>query len=116
MKQLTTATGSPFQFKEHPNGDIIVYSADGNGQLQAKSAIVITPFTIGLVKKAIQQKGRILVGASRDQPPAGSLGALLKAEKQSPQQLSYLVPILVDQGFCSIGRDGRAIVVIWRST
>jgi len=53
MKQMTTATGSPFQYKEHPDGDLIIYAADGDGRLQDKSAIVITPFTMGLVKEAI---------------------------------------------------------------
>jgi len=110
MKKLSTATGSPFQYKEHPDGELIVYASDQHGNLQEKSAIVITPYIIRLVKRAIQRHGRIMVGASRDNPPPQSLGVLIKAEHQSPQQLSYLIPILAEAGECEILREGQAIV------
>jgi hypothetical protein len=111
MPNLKTATGTPFSYKRHPDGEVIVYTADEQGHVQSKSAIAITPYTIDIVKQAISRQGRVKVGPSRDNPPPGSLGALLKADGQSPQQLSYLVPILADQGYCVIIRDGRAIVV-----
>jgi hypothetical protein len=53
------------------------------------------------------------MGASRDMPPVGSLGAALLKLGQSPQQLSYLIPILVEQGYCSTTRDGKAFVVLY---
>ncbi len=51
------------------------------------------------------------MGASRDNPPENSLGAILKREGQTPQQLSYLIPILIDQGFCSFSKEGKAFIV-----
>ena len=113
MKTLKTATGARFQFKMHPDGEIIVYP-ESRGELQDKSAIVITPFTVDLVKQAIRSAGRIRMGASRDNPPADSLGALLKREKQSPQQLCYLIPILAAEDFCGCTKDGQAVVVQYK--
>jgi hypothetical protein len=55
---------------------LIVYPPDGNGNFQEKSAIVITPFTQNLVRGAIKSNLRILMGASRDNPPTGSPGVL----------------------------------------
>lgn len=110
-KEMRTLTGSPFRYKTHPDGELVVYPPDGNGDLQDKSAIVITPFTVELVKQAIREAASVRMGASRDAPPPGSLGALIKQHKQSPQQLSYLIPILVAEGVCCAERDGNAFVV-----
>ena len=114
MKKLSTLTGRPFQFKEHPDGELIVYPPDRERNLQEKSAIAITPFTVNLVKEAIREAGEIAMGASRDNPPRNSLGALIKEEKQSPQQLSYLIPILMDEGFCDYKKMGRTFYVKYR--
>ncbi len=54
----------------------------------------------------------IALGASRDKPSLDSLGALLKSEGQSPQQLSYLIPILAQAGICRVRRQGRAFIVV----
>lgn len=111
MRTGETLTGSKFQYRVHDTGEIIVYPSEKNGTLQAKSAIVITPFTIDLVKSAIVRSMEIPMGASRDNPPAISLGKILKDEKQSPQQLSYLIPILVERGNCEVVRHGKAFIV-----
>jgi hypothetical protein len=111
MKESKTLSGHPFQYKKYPDDELIVYPPDENGDLQQKSAIVITPFTQNLVKEAIRSNGKIRMGASRDNPPSNSLGAMIKKERQSPQQLSYLIPILVEQGFCRFHKDGRAFVI-----
>jgi len=113
MKVLKTVTGSKFQYKVHPDGEIIVYP-EQDGALQERSAIVITPYTIKLIREAIQSARSVHMGASRDNPPAHSLGALLKQEGQSPQQLSYLIPLLIAEGYCDCVKDGQAFVVRYR--
>ena len=55
------------------------------------------------------------MGASRDNPPKDSLGAVLKNEGQTPQQLSYLIPILIDDGFCYADKKGKAFMVIYNT-
>ena len=111
MIRLSTLTGRQFQYKEHPDQELIIYPPDREGTLQERSAIAITPFTINLVKRAIKEAAEIAMGASRDKPPRNSLGALVKREKQSPQQLSYLIPILIDSGYCESRQIGKAFYV-----
>lgn len=114
MKILKTLTGHSFQYKEYPDKELIVYPPDENGNFQEKSAIVITPFTQNLVREAIQSNRSILMGASRDNPPQNSLGFLIKRENQSPQQLSYLIPILLEEGFCNFQKRGKAFIIIYK--
>lgn len=111
MKTMTTPSGKPFRYKECPGGELIVYPSDEDGRHQEKAALVITPYTINLVVRAIRDPGRILMGASRDNPPDNSLGKLLKDVNQSPQQLSYLAAILAARGYCLIEKEGRAFVL-----
>jgi hypothetical protein len=111
VKRLKTLTGHEFQYKEHPDNDLIIYPPDENGNLQEKSAIVITLFTQNLVMETIRSNSEILMGASRDDPPENSLGFLIKEEKQSPQQLSYLIPILIEKGSCNFEKRGKAFVI-----
>jgi len=114
MKRLRTLTGHVFQYKEYPDKELIIYLPDENGNLQEKSAIVITLFTQNLVKQAITSNREILMGASRDDPPKNSLGFLIREEKQSPQQLSYLIPILIEEGFCNFEKRGKAFIIIYK--
>ncbi len=114
MKKLLTLTGKCFEYKGTLNEELIVYPSDDNGREQERVAPVITPYTINLVKSVIMQKGEIPMGASRDNPPQNSLGAVLKNEGQTPQQLSYLVPILIESGFCEYSKKGKAFIVNYR--
>lgn len=114
MKRSKTLTGHEFKYKEYPDNELIIYPPDENGELQEKSAIVITPFTQNLVREAIRSRGKILMGASRDNPPEDSLGFLIKEEKQSPQQLSYLIPILIEEAFCDFEKRGKAFVIVYK--
>ncbi len=114
MKKLSTLTGKCFKYKGNLNEELIIYPSDDNGREQERFAIAITPYTINLVKSVIMQKGEILMGASRDNPPQNSLGAVLKNEGQTPQQLSYLVPILIESGFCEYSKKGKAFMIEYK--
>lgn len=114
MKKLKTLTGKNFQYKGNLTEEIIIYPSDSENKPQDKFALVITPFTINLVKSAIREKGKILMGASRDLPPKNSLGTLLQEEGQTPQQLSYLIPILIESDFCDYEREGKAFKIIFK--
>jgi hypothetical protein len=108
---MHTLSGRPFRLKVHPDGELIVYPCDRSRKVQDRWAVAITPYLLDLVTRAIQDRGTVLMGASRDAPPAGSLGALVKGEGQSPQNLSYLVPVLVERGVCTVSKRGRAFVL-----
>jgi len=64
------------------------------GGPQREQAIVITGFEQQIVKDRIHDARIVVVGASRDKPPKGSLGELLKQHDSSPQILSYFSEIL----------------------
>jgi len=114
MRKTTSPSGKPFQYKRCNDEEIIVYPSDKEDNDQDKAAIVITSFTESLVRDAIAKKCKILIGASRDNPPPGSIGYLLRNVKQSPQQLSYLAGILRDEGFCNIEKEGNAYILVHR--
>ncbi|MFZ6007848.1 MAG: hypothetical protein ACOYU2_09395 [Nitrospirota bacterium] len=114
MKKMKTLTGKFFRHKSCDNEELIVYPSDKKGNQQEKFALVITPYTVNLIKSTIKRKGKILMGASRDKPPKDSLGALLKKEGQTPQQLSYLIPIFIDEGFCEYSKNGKAFVITYK--
>ena len=113
MNELATLTGKSFRFKGSLHEEFIIYPSDNDGQAQDKFALAITAFTIGLVKSAIKEKGEIFMGASRDNPPKNSLGSILRENGQTPQQLSYLIPILIDTCFCEYTKEGKAFKIIY---
>lgn len=109
-----TPSGKPFRFKVIDGEEIIVYYSTDKDLPQDRFALAITRFVVELVKEEIRSKSPILMGASRDAPPQGSLGYLLKGHGQTPQQLSYLVPILERQGYCWVSKQGRGYMVTYR--
>lgn len=62
--------------------------------------IRITTDIINLIKSEIVNRSPILMGACRDNPTKGSIGAVLEMNRYSPQYLSYVIPLLVEDGFC----------------
>jgi hypothetical protein len=81
----TLSHNKPFDYKYADGEEMIVYPSDDDCHAQKKYAIVITRFEQQLVKDGIRGAGTITIGASRDKPPKGSLGAVLKAHGCSPQ-------------------------------
>ena len=114
MKRLTTPSGKSFLYKRCDGGEIIVYPSDLENKDQDRSAIVITPFIENFVRQKVKDQGRILMGASRDAPPRGSLGYYIREMNQSPQQLSYLSAVLQEEGFCTVMKTGKAYTLIHR--
>ena len=107
----TMSKRARFRFKEVEGGEIIIYPNEGSTP-QDKVAYVITPYVSNFVKDSIRKEPEIVMGASRHAPPEGSLGWLLKERKITPQVLSYLIPILVDSGFCTCSQEtGNAFIV-----
>jgi hypothetical protein len=114
MKRLTTPSGKSFLYKRCDSGEIIVYSSDKENTHQDRSAIIITPFIENFVRQKVKDQGKILMGASRDAPPRGSLGYYIREMNQSPQQLSYLSAVLQEEGYCTVMKTGKAYTLIHR--
>jgi hypothetical protein len=107
----TLSQNKAFEYKYADSEEIIVYPSDEEGHAQPKYALVITRFEQQLVRDNIKTAGTIIVGASRDKPPRGSLGAALKAHGCSPQILSYLSAILVAEKYCLPSKIGNALAL-----
>jgi hypothetical protein len=107
----TLSQNKAFQFRYADGQEIIVYPSDDDGQPQDKYALVITRFEQQLVRDSIRDAGSITIGASRDKPPKGSLGAILKAHGRVPQALSYLAAILVEENYCEPTRHGGLLAL-----
>src|SRR5579872_731572 len=111
----TLAQDKPFEFKYADGEEIIVYPSADDGRPQNKYAMVITRFEQQLVRDGIRNAGTITIGASRDKPPLGSLGALLKANGRVPQALSYLAAILVEERYCTPAKKGGALALAFNN-
>ena len=114
MKELFTLKGSRFRYKGDLSEEIIVYPSDKNDKHQDKCALVITPYTIKMILKAIKEMKEIPMGASRDNPPKNSLGYLLIKDDQTPQQLSYIIPIFIHSGLCTYRKEGNAFIIKYK--
>jgi hypothetical protein len=112
----TLAQNKPFEYKYVDGSEIIVYPSDDESNAQTKYAIAITNFELQLVKNRVKDSGSIVVGASRDKPPKGSLGAMLKTHGCSPQILSYLSAILVAENFCMPIKQRAALALSFNKT
>jgi hypothetical protein len=108
-QSLKTLTGRDFEFSVDNDGRIVV-------RTQEKSRVLIRPEEVELVKREIRTRLRVKLGASRTKPIPGSLGDVLASHGGAPPILSYLIPILVRQGFCFTAPAGGSFIVVFRST
>jgi hypothetical protein len=52
------------------------------------------------------------MGACRDNPNPYSLGATLLSHGHSPQNLSYVLPLLIEEGFCMVNAKKPFLVTL----
>ena len=72
--------------------------------------IRISPDAIRIIQDEIQSKSPVLMGACRDNPPVRSIGYSLMNSGYSPQFSSYVIPLLIGEGFC-IANERRPFVI-----
>ena len=92
MKQSKTLSGIRFNYEGSLDSYLTIYK---------NIKIKIPKKIIDVIKSEINQKSPILMGACRDNPSKNSIGESLKGKRYSPQNLSYVIPLLVEEGFCS---------------
>jgi len=78
--------------------------------IHKKVNIRIPPDAITIIQSEIQEKSPVLMGACRDNPPDKSIGKALMDSGYSPQFSSYIVPLLIADGFC-IANEQRPFVI-----
>jgi hypothetical protein len=71
----------------------------------------ITPEIVQVVRNEITKRSPVLMGASRDPLVGDSVGETLALKhNESPQVMSYVLPLLIEEGFCTVS-DRRPFVI-----
>jgi len=99
----TTVTGVRFEYSGSLATGLIVSFPT--------SRLKITPETVRIIRHEITNRSSVLMGANRHPLVANSVGETL-AEKYglSPQVMSYVLPLLIQEGFCAVN-DRRPFVI-----
>jgi hypothetical protein len=81
----------------------------------SNSAMKISPETVRIIRHEITTRSPVLMGANRKPLVANSVGETL-AERHSisPQVMSYVLPLLVEEGFCTVS-DQKPFVIYRRA-
>ena len=91
----TTVTGVQFEY----TGSL----ATGLTISFRNSAMKITPQTITIIRDEIIKRSPVLMGANRKPLVADSVGETLRLKyRTTPQVMSYVLPLLVEEGFCTV--------------
>jgi len=101
MKQSKTLMGIRFKYDGSLDTELIIYK---------NLNIKIPKKIIDKIKSEIKQKSPVLMGACRDNPSKYSIGESLREQSYSPQNLSYVIPLLIEEGFC-VANDKKPFVI-----
>ncbi|MDQ2776027.1 MAG: hypothetical protein M3Y57_14090 [Acidobacteriota bacterium] len=64
----------------------------------------ITSDVVRVIRNEITKRSPVLMGANRGPLVANSVGqTLAERHNESPQVMSYVLPLLVEEGFCGVG-------------
>lgn len=109
-RNAVTFTNKRFHYKGSLGSNIEVFTLNNQG-METGTAIRIDADTIDYVRHLIKKHGDIKMGACRDNPSPNSLGKHLQERKKSPQWLSYLLPLLEEEGYLRHYKLGNAFYV-----
>ncbi len=78
---------------------------------RSKTKQKITPETVNTIRNEITKRRPVLMGANRKPLVADSVGETLWSEHRvSPQVMSCVLPLLVEEGFCTVSA-GRPFMI-----
>lgn len=101
MKQTKTLRGVGFKYEGSLDNGLVIHK---------RISIGISKDIVNAIKSEITRRSPVLMGACRDNPSKNSIGESLKAKGYSPQNLSYVIPLLIEEGFC-VANDKRPFVI-----
>lgn len=97
MKRSKTVMGKPFEYKGSLEEGIKVHFGDSGADWLIPAQI------IEVIKAEIAQRSPVLMGASRRPLVKDSVGeTLFRDHGFSPQAMSYVLPLLIKAGYCTI--------------
>jgi len=75
------------------------------------SALKIKPEVVKIIRHEITTRSPVLMGANRQPLVTNSVGETLYEKHDiSPQVMSYVLPLLIEEGFCT-AKDGKPFVI-----
>jgi hypothetical protein len=96
-------------------GKQFIYSGSLKNGLEVhfeRSSTRISPQIIGVIRNEISRRSPVAMGANRAPLVQNSIGETLNLQHRvSPQVLSYVIPLLVDEGFCKANRINGGFVI-----
>lgn len=95
-----TVTGDPFNYSGSLATGLTIF-------FKPPHKLKIAVETINIIRQEIDKRSPVLMGASRKPLVANSVGETLALKhKKSPQVMSYVLPLLIAEGFCkaSVGK------------
>jgi hypothetical protein len=96
MPTAKTVTGKPFQYSGSLATGITVYFKPPHKKMISSSVIQV-------IRDEITKRSPVLMGANRDPLVADSVGeTLAERHNESPQVMSYVLPLLIEEGFCTV--------------
>ena len=102
MSSARTLMGVEFQYSGSLGTGLVVHK---------NTDIYISVNIIQMIRGEIERRSPVLMGACRDNPTRDSIGETLLNNGYSPQNLSYVIPLLIEEGFCKAS-DRRPYKVI----
>lgn len=105
MKTATTVMGKRFKYEGTLDRGIRIHFGDGGRDW------LIPPEIVDIIKSEITRRSPVLMGASRRPLVKDSVGETLYRDHGfSPQAMSYVLPLLIEAGFCTIS-DKRPYLI-----
>jgi hypothetical protein len=99
-----TVMGKPFKYDGSLEQGLTVY-------FTPPSKAVIPLRIINVIRSEIATRSPVLMGANRKPLVHDSVGeTLLLEHKTSPQVMSYVLPLLVEEGFCTLSMSRPYII------
>jgi hypothetical protein len=105
MPTAKTLTGKPFMYSGSLATGLTIQF--GNAGKVMKIPVRI----IDIIRTEITRRRPVLAGANRDPLVPNSVGkALHEKHRFSPQAMSYVLPLLIQEGFCTVS-DRKPFVI-----
>jgi len=103
-----TVTGKSFEYSGSLANGVVVHHQKSQTKIPLK--------VIEVIRNEIEKRSPVLMGACLKPLVANSVGETLQLEHRvSPQVMSYILPLLIEEGFCRIS-DGRPFSIFKNRT
>lgn len=105
MPKGLTVTGKPFEYEGSLTRGLTVFFESSG------TALTIKPRTVEIIRREIATRSPVLMGANRQPLVQNSVGETLYRDHGiSPQVMSYVLPLLVEEGFCTVSNSKPFVI------